>query len=572
VSASTVTLKYLLLGEAGSAVKAMKTTGGAADETGGKLHGMATKTNVALLAVTGAAVAFGTQAVDTFKNVGAETNTLRRAIGGTAEDSSRLIFAAQESGVGFETLNKSTGKLEKSLYTATGTAKTNAAMIKLLGFNYRDAHGNILPMSVLIPKLADKLAKMPAGAEKTGLAMRLFGKAGADMLPFLNKGSSGIAALTKESDKFGDTLTGKNLAALAKSKAGQREWNASMEGLKIQVGAQLLPIMNTFISFIRDHVIPVVEAVTGFIKEHGTAVATAAVIIGTIIVGMKAWAIATGILNAVMAMNPIALVVIALVALAAGLIMAYKHSATFRAIVQEAFHAVGAAVAFVWGIIHPIFNLWLAQFKILWAAAQFMGSVISGAVGFIGRAFGTAYRDVSGWIRSIIGAVTGIPGHIAAAAGGMLRAGANLMDALWRGLKSAVGGAGDFARGIINDIIDGLNAILPHSAGFSIMGHHVGIPLFPMIPHLATGGPVQAGMPYVVGDGGRSELFVPNQSGYVHPSVPSSGGAGGATVINISFGHGMALATRTEIGREIAAALEYAARAGTKLNIKQAIA
>jgi hypothetical protein len=40
----------------------------------------------------------------------------------------------------------------------------------------------------------------------------------------------------------------------------------------------------------------------------------------------------------------------------------------------------------------------------------------------------------------------------------------------------------------------------------------------------ATGGPVTAGMPYIVGDGGRPELFVPKQDGMILPSVPSGNG------------------------------------------------
>mgnify|MGYP000647845641 CR=1 FL=1 len=42
----------------------------------------------------------------------------------------------------------------------------------------------------------------------------------------------------------------------------------------------------------------------------------------------------------------------------------------------------------------------------------------------------------------------------------------------------------------------------------------------------ASGGPVTKGMPYVVGDGGRPEWFVPGSNGHVYPSVPSM--AGGA--------------------------------------------
>lgn len=48
----------------------------------------------------------------------------------------------------------------------------------------------------------------------------------------------------------------------------------------------------------------------------------------------------------------------------------------------------------------------------------------------------------------------------------------------------------------------------------------------------ASGGPVRKGQPYVVGDGGRPELFVPDQDGYIQPRVPraamAASGSGGA--------------------------------------------
>lgn len=58
----------------------------------------------------------------------------------------------------------------------------------------------------------------------------------------------------------------------------------------------------------------------------------------------KAMELAQGALNLVMDANPILLVVVAIAALAAGLIYAYQHSQTFRNVVQEAFAAVGKAV------------------------------------------------------------------------------------------------------------------------------------------------------------------------------------------------------------------------------------
>lgn len=58
----------------------------------------------------------------------------------------------------------------------------------------------------------------------------------------------------------------------------------------------------------------------------------------------------------------------------------------------------------------------------------------------------------------------------------------------------------------------------------------------------ASGGPVEAGETYIVGDGGRPELFVPDQSGVILPRVPSmagaapAGGGGGAGIVVNVYG------------------------------------
>lgn len=60
-------------------------------------------------------------------------------------------------------------------------------------------------------------------------------------------------------------------------------------------------------------------------------------------IAVAAGAAAQALLNVVLTANPIGVVVLALVALAAGLVVAYKRSETFRSIVQGAFDAVTSA-------------------------------------------------------------------------------------------------------------------------------------------------------------------------------------------------------------------------------------
>lgn len=92
----------------------------------------------------------------------------------------------------------------------------------------------------------------------------------------------------------------------------------------------------------------------------------------------RVWAAAQAAFNAVMAANPIALIIIALVALGVAIFIAYKRSATFRAIVQATWAGIKAAVAAAWAAIKPILiAIWtaiatyvVAGFKTLWGWAK----------------------------------------------------------------------------------------------------------------------------------------------------------------------------------------------------------
>src|SRR5690606_36464480 len=62
----------------------------------------------------------------------------------------------------------------------------------------------------------------------------------------------------------------------------------------------------------------------------------------------RVWAGVQWLLNAAMTANPIGLVVVAIAALVAGIVLAYRRSETFREIVNAAFQAIGAAARWLW--------------------------------------------------------------------------------------------------------------------------------------------------------------------------------------------------------------------------------
>lgn len=185
-----------------------------------------------------------------------------RLAGGTVEQFSGLRGAMQLSGVD---VNSATGAItifSKNLGKAGQDSTKTAAMTKLLGESFKDAHGNIKPMSELLPGLSDKFKSMPDGAAKTALATQLFGRAGAQMLPFLNKGSAGIAELTGEAKKMGLVLDDTSMRIFGDAKKSAREYTTSLQGMKLQLGQSLTPALDAVHNLFRSFMIPIIQTAT----------------------------------------------------------------------------------------------------------------------------------------------------------------------------------------------------------------------------------------------------------------------------------------------------------------------
>jgi hypothetical protein len=109
----------------------------------------------------------------------------------------------------------------------------------------------------------------------------------------------------------------------------------------------------------------------------------------------------------------------------------------------------------------------------------------------------------------------------------------NFADTLADALMSGKANFKDFARSVIRDIarmIARQQALLFYQRAFGFLGGSIfGIPL-PTPPARSSGGRVNAGMPYMVGEAGK-EMFIPQTSGTI---VPNNQLAGAGTT-NINF-------------------------------------
>jgi hypothetical protein len=140
---------------------------------------------------------------------------LSQKTGIAVSELSSLSNTADLAGVSNEQLGSALIKLNKSIAEAASGSKEQSEAFKNLGISVKDANGNIRPTSDILGDVAGAFSGAADGATKTQYAMALFGKAGADLIPFLNTGKQGIKEFgasfgddfAKNAEAFNDNIT-----------------------------------------------------------------------------------------------------------------------------------------------------------------------------------------------------------------------------------------------------------------------------------------------------------------------------------------------------------------------------
>jgi hypothetical protein len=216
----------------------------------------------AALGIAGAGIAaFAADAANKFFEMSEKT-------GISVETLSAFSYAAGLSGVSSEELSKGLEKLNKSAFAAATAPAGAVNAYTRLGIAVKDASGEFRPTEDILLDVSEKFANMPNGVVKGALAMQLFGRAGAEMIPFLNEGKEGIAALKDEADKFGITLSGKTAEGAHQFEQSLKRVQGALMGAANSVMKELLPSMEAFADFI----ISDLKDPSGVFREIGSVI------------------------------------------------------------------------------------------------------------------------------------------------------------------------------------------------------------------------------------------------------------------------------------------------------------
>lgn len=316
-----------------------------------------------------------------------------------------------------------------------------------------------------------------------------------------------VVATKAQEIAFTAYMRGQQLATWALSTAAMIANKVQIAAVAVAQRVQLLPsLLASTGAMLAQKAATIGTAIVMKAQMLGTLIATAAqwvalkvamianlVIMNAIKVATAAWTAVQWLLNAALDASPIGLVVIAVVALIAGIILLWKHSETFRTIVIAVWNAIKTAALavvnwFIKYVVPAIKQVWswiVDGAKLFWAGIVFyfnlvktvVSTVISWVRNFIKTevdgiiaivhgvervytiikdAFTNAYNAVKSKVSAVIDIVKGLPGKVLASLGNLgstlYNSGVHFVEGFINGISSMIGKAEQKAKDLIHSV------------------------------------------------------------------------------------------------------------------------
>ena len=314
-----------------------------------------------LSAIAGAAtLGLGKIATSTHKFAD-ELQTASDRLGITSETMQKWQYIAMQTDVSQEELSKGFKTLNGTLaQLATGASNNATNALKKLGIGASDA---LKGLDANLDNIIDSLLAVENPTQRLALANEIFGqKIGQSLVPMLNQGKAGLKAL-KEEFKAAGYMTNEQVKNFADFDNKVNKLKHTLTNLKRQIGAALLPVMQSFVNFAQDKIVPVINKISDKFNRISlkirkmivgllvgiTALAPVFIFGGRLIKGIGAVSKAITFLNGklmILAANPIVAIIAVVVAL---FVILYTKCEAFR-------NAINTLVATISEALAPIFQ------------------------------------------------------------------------------------------------------------------------------------------------------------------------------------------------------------------------
>ncbi len=189
------------------------------------------------------------------------------AAGVSVESLSTLAFAAEQGGVGVDTLKTALGKLNKNLIDSEMGLATAREGFDLLGISITDSEGNLKSNEQVLFEAADALSQMEVGAERSAAAMKVFGKSGADLIPLLSGGADAVRELQQQARDLGLEIDSEFGKSAEEFDDNLNVLKSTFNGIINVITKELLPSLVGLTQFANEEGPEIIQWVRDFIKS-----------------------------------------------------------------------------------------------------------------------------------------------------------------------------------------------------------------------------------------------------------------------------------------------------------------
>jgi hypothetical protein len=218
--------------------------------TGVKAAAGAAAVAIAALAVKG---------VRDFADLAEEVDSVQDVMGGTAEEASKLLYAAKALGVGVETLAGGAFKLTLNL-------EKNKSALAAYGVEAVLAKDGTVDTYATLIRLSDAFNRLTDPVEKNRLLMLAFGKGGRELEEILSAGGSRLREFAKDAERAGLVLDDAGVKKGKQFNIAMEQAGLSVKGLTISLGSGLIGSLSqaaTGMSFLTDKANSLIKPIGG---------------------------------------------------------------------------------------------------------------------------------------------------------------------------------------------------------------------------------------------------------------------------------------------------------------------
>lgn len=158
-----------------------------------------------------------------------------------------LAYAAKITGVSIQEVGGGFRAMQKTISEASHGNKEAAATLRKLGVTAEGLKG--LSTDEQFAKIADGLNRVKSASDKTALAMKVFGKAGVQLLPLFQEGSAGLEAMKHEARRLGVVLDGDAITAADEFTDAWIRFKTVSLGVSRNIASALIPVLRPVVDW-----------------------------------------------------------------------------------------------------------------------------------------------------------------------------------------------------------------------------------------------------------------------------------------------------------------------------------